>query len=139
MPHPQIVVAAVVLWDTSGRLLTVRKRGTSRFMLPGGKPEPGEAPVDTVVRECREETGLTLTEADLELLGEFRSTAANEPGHVLISTVFVHDRPVDGVRATAEIAEVRWQDVSGDLPTDLAPMLLERVVPALRDAGLTRT
>lgn len=35
-----IEVSAVCLFDDSGRVLTVRKRGTSGWMLVGGKPEP---------------------------------------------------------------------------------------------------
>ena len=40
--NPRIVVSAVCVFDRSGRLLTVRKRGTDKFMHPGGKPEAGE-------------------------------------------------------------------------------------------------
>lgn len=39
-----VVVSAVLLPDADGRVLTVRKRGTSTFMQPGGKPDPGESP-----------------------------------------------------------------------------------------------
>ncbi|HEX9086427.1 MAG TPA: NUDIX domain-containing protein, partial [Arthrobacter sp.] len=37
-----IIVSAVCVFDEAGRLLTVRKRGTDKFMHPGGKPEAGE-------------------------------------------------------------------------------------------------
>jgi len=46
-----IRVSAVVLRNAAGEVLTVRKRNTSRFMLPGGKPDPGETPAETAVRE----------------------------------------------------------------------------------------
>src|SRR5690606_39457168 len=55
-----IRVSAVVLRDGAGRVLTGRKRGTARFMFPGGKPEPGETPAQTAVRETREERGVEL-------------------------------------------------------------------------------
>ena len=40
---PQIFVSAAVITDAAGRVLVVRKHGTSVFMQPGGKPEAGES------------------------------------------------------------------------------------------------
>ncbi|GGD31651.1 NUDIX hydrolase [Nocardioides daphniae] len=124
---PQIVVSAVAL-VRDGAVLTVRKQGTSRFMLVGGKPEPGESALDCAVRETAEEVSLTIT--DLELLGEFTSEAANEPGHQLHSTVYAAELPGEPVLA-GEIAELRWTDLDGTYD-DLAPMLEFNVMPLLR-------
>jgi 8-oxo-dGTP pyrophosphatase MutT (NUDIX family) len=123
-----IVVAAVALLR-DGHVLTVRKQGTERFMLVGGKLEPGESARDAALRETYEEVGLHLTDATL--LGEFHSEAANERGHTLHSTVFwieCDDEPV----AAGEIAEVRWTPLD-DHPDDLAPMLEHHVLPVLRE------
>lgn len=125
-----IRVSAVVLRNLAGEVLTVRKQDTSRFMLPGGKPEQGETPVETAIREAGEEVGLTMDPDRMELLGEFEAPAANEPDHRLVSTVFLH--PLDADPAVSgEIAELRWQhpDIERD---DLAPMLVQNVFPALR-------
>ena len=51
-------VVAAVAFVRDGHVLTVRKRGTTRFMLPGGKLEPGESAYAAAVREIREEVGL---------------------------------------------------------------------------------
>lgn len=129
-----IRVSAVVLRDASGRVLTVRKRGTSRFMLPGGKPEVGETAAETALRETHEELGVVLDPARLEPLGVFHSAAANEPDHRLESTVFTHP-PVEIAGPAAEIAELRWLDPAAELPDDLAPMLRDNVLPALAAAA----
>ena len=126
-----IVVAAVAL-VRAGCVLSVRKHGTDRFMLVGGKLEPGESARDAALRETREEVGLDLTEATL--LGEFDSEAANEPGHTLHSTVFWVETDAEPV-ASAEIAEVRWTPLWAH-PDDLAPMLEQHVLPVLRAAEL---
>lgn len=127
---PTITVSAVVLRDDAGRVLTVRKRGTSRFMLVGGKPEPGETAAMTVVRECREETGLVLDEARLELLGTFTAPAANEAGHRVVVTAFTHPLP-GSPQVAAEIEQVRWLDVSAPWPDDISHDLRLHVLPAL--------
>lgn len=103
-----ITVSGVVLRTEDGSLLTVRKRGTQRFMLPGGKPEPGEDAVAALVREVHEEVGVVLDAADLEPLGTFEAAAANEPGHVVIGDAFrARIRRAD-VRLGAEIEDARW-------------------------------
>ncbi len=135
MPEPIITVSAVVLKDPSGRMLTVRKRGTGRFMLPGGKPESGENPAAAAIRETREEVGIELHLGDLRDLGAFTASAANEEGRGIHATVFEAAEPL-GDHASAqpagEIAEVRWLDLrDATSATDLAPLLTEHVIPAL--------
>ncbi|MFV0450811.1 MAG: NUDIX hydrolase [Propioniciclava sp.] len=128
---PTIAVSAVVLTDSAGRVLTVRKQGTSRFMLPGGKPEEGESPDVCAIRECAEEVGAVLDAERLKWLGHFVAPAANEAGHLVDSQVFIHP-PVVVAGPSAEIAELRWLDPRDPLlPDDLAPMLAHHVLPAL--------
>lgn len=129
-----IVVAAVAL-VRDGCVLTVRKEGTQRFMLVGGKLEPGESAREAALRETYEEVGLRVESA--RLIGEFHSEAANEPGHTLHSTVFWVESDAEPV-ASAEIAEVRWTPMA-DHPDDLAPMLEHHVLPALRAFGAGRS
>ena len=128
-PSPVITVAAVVIRDANGRLLTVRKKGAVRFMLPGGKPEPGEDRRRTALRESLEELSVALRADDLVELGVFRADAANEVGHLVEATVFEH--PYVRVDApAAEIAELQWIDIaSTDVP--LAPLLADHIIPLL--------
>ena len=42
--------------------------------IPKGRADPGERPVDTAIREAREETGLVLSEDELIDLGSFEYT-----------------------------------------------------------------
>jgi len=125
-----IVVSAVVLRDEADRLLTVRKRGTSRFMLPGGKPEAGESAAQAAVRECREELGVELDTDDLRMLGRWQASAANEAGLTVEATVFEHPA-VTVTEPSAELEELRWLDLGAPLPEDLAPLLRDRVLPTL--------
>jgi len=127
-----ITVAAVVFRDAEGRMLSVRKYGTDSYLLPGGKLEPGESPAEAAVREVEEELGVRVATDELVLLGEFEAAAANEPGHVVRSTVFTHPAAIVPY-ASAEIAELRWA-LPDELAADssVAALTRERVVPALR-------
>ncbi|NHA67207.1 NUDIX domain-containing protein [Phycicoccus sp. CMS6Z-2] len=130
-------MSAVVLRDGAGRVLTVRKRGTARFMLVGGKHEPGESPERTAVREAAEEVGAVLDEARLTRVGRFTAAAANEEGRLVESVVFTHPPVPLGAPPESEIEEQRWLDArERPWPDDLAPLLREHVLPALgTDAG----
>lgn len=132
----RIVVSAVCVFSREGRLLTVRKRGTERFMHPGGKPEPGESAAEAASRELAEEVGIDVAPDTLEYVGFWVARAANEAGTDIEATVFsapgVHD-PAE-ISASAEIAELRWLDLETELPADLAPLLTDHVLPALASA-----
>ncbi|MEI7054849.1 NUDIX domain-containing protein [Nocardioides sp. CCNWLW239] len=134
MTGPVITVAAVVFRDGEGRMLAVRKNGTTSFMLPGGKLEPGESAAQAAVREVAEELGVRLQVEDLTLLGEFEADAANEPGHLVRSTVFTWAGEVTP-DAAAEIAELRWATLAEIIDgAEFAPLTREHVVPALQPA-----
>jgi 8-oxo-dGTP diphosphatase len=100
-------------------------------MLPGGKLEPGETPLDAAAREVAEELGVDVPAGELVLLGEFEAAAANEPGHTVRSTVFTYAGAIVPV-AAAEIAELRWASLD-ELAADpaVAELTSHRVVPAL--------
>jgi 8-oxo-dGTP diphosphatase len=63
-----LLVAAAILRDKMGRILLVgndwQRSGRVRYTLPGGTVEPGEAAHEAMVREIKEETGLTITHID---------------------------------------------------------------------------
>ena len=103
----RIHVSAAVITDAEGRLLLVRKAGTTAFMQPGGKPEPNETPAETLVRELAEEVGLRIHSDALEALGTFAASAANEPGFEVVADVFRVDIGNQRPEPAAEIAELR--------------------------------
>jgi 8-oxo-dGTP diphosphatase len=126
---PDIHVSAAVIVDDRGRVLVVRKHGTTRFMQPGGKPEPGESAAQTLIRELHEELGVALRESDLRPLGRFVSAAANEPGHRVVADAFAAAIDPAGVRVQAELAELRWIAPEDAETLPLAPLSVEHLLP----------
>ena len=120
----EVIVSAAVVLDESGRALVVRKHGSAVFQQPGGKPDAGETPLEAVVREVAEETGIVADPASFEPLGRFTDAAANEPGHLVVADAYVLRVAVDAasVVPAAEIAELRWLTEADVEATPLAPL-----------------
>jgi 8-oxo-dGTP diphosphatase len=86
MSHPLVLVVAAALIDADGRvLLAERPAGKSMAGLwefPGGKVEAGERPEVSLIRELREELGITVKE---EFLAPFAfASHAYEKFHLLM-------------------------------------------------------
>ena len=130
---------AGVIFDDGGRILVLRKRGASRFTLPGGKLDADETALDAAIREVYEELRLVLRPADLRLLGTVQGVAANEAGTPIQSTVFV----CPGIMPTgahAEIEETRRIDVGlhpdDDAARDVSPLLTCEILPLYRETSI---
>ena len=126
-----ISVVAALICDADGRVLLVRKRGTSVFMQPGGKRDAGESDVAALAREIDEELGCRVAANSARALGVFDAEAANEPGFRVRAAVYAVD--VEGtVTPRAEIDQAVWVDPRAlpDLP--LAPLTRDHVLPLTR-------
>lgn len=129
-----IQTVAAVIRDAGGRVLLVRKRGTSIFIQPGGKREPGEDSLVTLARELDEEIGVALRPGAVRL-GEFEDVAVNEPGRRVRAEVFLVE--VEGSPAArAEIAALAWVEPAAPGELEIAPLSRGQILPAV--AALSR-
>ncbi|RAJ60504.1 8-oxo-dGTP diphosphatase [Streptomyces sp. Amel2xB2] len=128
--EPLAVVAAVIVRE--GRLLVVSKKAAPDvFYLPGGKPDPGEEPTQTLSRELAGELGVRPVEP--RFLADVTARAALEG---VPMTMAVYEAEMSRApRPAAELADMRW--VSGrENDVRLAPAVTEHVLPLLRRRGL---
>ncbi|CAA2107286.1 hypothetical protein MBUL_04086 [Methylobacterium bullatum] len=133
---PVIRIAAALIFDSRGRTLLVRKRGSVFFMQAGGKIEPGETPRAALGRELKEELGVELP-PEASHLGRFVAEAANEDGHWVDAELYSF-RLDQHVSPAAEIEEVVWASETM-LPTiKLAPLTCNEVIPLARRMRLSK-
>ncbi|GAB3870556.1 NUDIX domain-containing protein [Kibdelosporangium lantanae] len=92
----------------TGRILSTRSRGKDVHYIPGGKREPGETDLDTLVREINEELAVTIIPATARHFGTFHAQAH---GHTAGITVRMTCYTAD-YRGTlvpsSEIEELAW-------------------------------
>jgi 8-oxo-dGTP diphosphatase len=129
-----IEIVAALIRDDAGRVLLVRKRGTTAFMQPGGKRDAGEDDATALVREIGEELGCNPLRDSIQPLGEFDAVSANEPGFRVRAALY-------GIAVTGEIAPqaeidaMVWIDPAAPPDIPLAPLTRDYVLPLAARAG----
>jgi 8-oxo-dGTP diphosphatase len=123
-----IKIVVALISDDAGQVLLVRKRGTTAFMQPGGKRDPGEDDTAALAREIVEELGCSLVRASIRPLGEFDAIAANEPGFRVQACLYGVDVTGD-ITPGREIDETIWIDPAAPPDIVLAPLTREHVLP----------
>ncbi len=92
--------AVVLVAQKNGLVLaTSRKDNHADFGLPGGKVEKGEAPMEALRREIKEETGLLITKA------EYKADAMDGD-----TKVYIFLGEVSGNIHTEENIVVKWAE-----------------------------
>ena len=107
-PPPIVLVAAVALVDTDGRvLLAQRPAGKSMAGLwefPGGKVDTGETPEAALIRELAEELGLDVTAS---CLAPLTFASHSYPDFHLLMPLYVC-RKWSGIPAAREGQRLAW-------------------------------
>ncbi|APU13530.1 ADP-ribose pyrophosphatase [Actinoalloteichus fjordicus] len=91
---------------TDRRILSARTRGRDVFYFPGGKREPGESDVETLVREVREELAVEIVPDTARRLGTFETQAHGKPAGVLVRLTCYTAEAVGTPTASMEIEEI---------------------------------
>ena len=133
---PPIRIAAAIINNAHGQTLLVRKHGTTVFIQPGGKINPGESPLNALRRELMEE--LNCIPLRPQFCGTFSAPAVNEPQQIVEAAVYRVQ--LEGTLSpAAEIAEIAWIDPTNPGPRPIAPLTLDHILPIARDPQTTKT
>ena len=125
--------ASVIVRNSAGDLLLLRRSDSGRWTIPTGGLKKNETLTQCAVRECREETGL-----DIEitaLVGVF-----SDPGHVIadgkvrqpVNTCF-SARVIGGTLAISdEASEVAWVPPARLDEYDIHPAIRRRIAHGIQ-------
>jgi 8-oxo-dGTP pyrophosphatase MutT (NUDIX family) len=96
------------IWLQDGAILSSRSRGNDVYYIPGGKREPGESDIDTLVREIQEELSVVISPDTINHVGTFHAQAHGHPeGTTVRMTCYTAD--YQGVlQPNSEIEEIVW-------------------------------
>jgi 8-oxo-dGTP pyrophosphatase MutT (NUDIX family) len=130
---PDLIDKVAWIHVVDRRLLCARNAGRERFYLPGGKREPGESDVETLVREVDEELAVTVDPATAAYIGTFEALAdARTDGLVVRMTCYTAHHE-GTLTPSCEIDELAWLTTAdGDRVSAVDRLVLAH----LRAAGL---
>ena len=100
-----IEVVAALIWDGDRFLICQRPENKARGLLweyVGGKVEPGETKQEALIRECREELGVTITVGDV-----FMDVVHEYPDITVHLTLF-HASIAEGTIRLLEHNAIAW-------------------------------
>jgi 8-oxo-dGTP diphosphatase len=125
--------AFAIIFDEDRRILCVKRNyGPMNWTTPGGRLEKGESPIEGLIREVKEETGLKVK--PVRLLGVY-STAFNDDMVLSIESEVIEK---NDWQPTSEISAMGYfaQD---QLPQPINPITQARIEDAFADrSGVIR-
>ncbi|MBO4884548.1 MAG: NUDIX domain-containing protein [Clostridia bacterium] len=101
-PQYNVAVSMIVRDERSGRILLIQQYGRPSYILVAGYVGRGERAEDAVVREIREETGLSTVRI------RFNRTKFFEPSNTLMINFTAYVANADAIRVNEEIDRYEW-------------------------------
>lgn len=109
-------LAYCIYIEKDGKYLTVTRRNSEEFGLPGGKPDPKELPQDTARRELSEETGIWINPFHLIPLYSGVCSAPNEESY-WVTTFTIHPETLENENINLDFKVMEegitpmWRDI----------------------------
>jgi mutator protein MutT len=128
---PRKVIGAAIIWRDEKILIDRRKPGGAMgglWEFPGGKVEPGETISDCILREIREELGITIA------VGEPLITIEHTYDIFVVVLHVHHCQHVEGEPQTIECDEIRYVTVD-ELDQYEFPAANVEIINALKQAA----
>lgn len=129
MSKNKIYLASAIITNQNSELLTVRKKGSIYYMMPGGKIELNENSFQALKRELLEELNFLISSKDVSFIGSHSTEAINESNTIVTADIFHIQTDQLSFEPNAEIEEVLWLNKLDYHNYPLAHLIKEFSIP----------
>jgi 8-oxo-dGTP diphosphatase len=92
----------------SGKILSTKSKGKTKFYIPGGKREVGESDEETLIREVLEELNISIIPKTIKYIGTFKAQADGYRNGIIVKMT-CYSAAYEGIMIKKnEIDEIRW-------------------------------
>ena len=99
---------AAWVYVKNSTVLVARSRNHSIFFLPGGAVEEGEADIEALVREVKEELSVDINKDSIQYFDTFKAPSFEQPTEISIIMICFTGRYKGVLMPAAEIEEIGW-------------------------------
>ncbi len=126
--------AGIIIQDR--KLLVERSINKEHFIAPGGTMEPGETPIQTLIRELKEEFQIDVEEPDLVEFGMFKADAAGLDNTTVTMHVYMVKNYLGNITPDNEVEELLW--LTSEIPDKIkvGSIFEHEVIPRLKQQNL---
>ncbi|MBC8767035.1 NUDIX domain-containing protein [Arenibacter sp. BSSL-BM3] len=132
-PSSEIIDQLAWIHVADQKLLAIKPKGKTNFILPGGQKEPKESDVMTLSREIKDELGIILDISSFEHLGIFEARANGRKPNILIRSTCYSSEYTGELKVNPEVGEIFWLNyVDRESVSEVDSLIFD----ILKDSGL---
>lgn len=118
-------IAVYLLLEREGKVMLIRRYNTGwhdgDYSLPAGHVESGESAIQSLIRESKEEVGVVIERADLELVHVIHRNKTEDNAEY-IDLYFKAEKWGGYIRKGVSCDKIEWFDLD-NLPNNIIPVV----------------